>query len=107
MATIAGLGQMAPTQLTPGRGLGGAGDGGGGNAQEGLGQINSGASTVGKALGTAANAIGIGNGAAGLAPVSNLTDSSASFKKGGKVSSKGRDWHGFGGSKTGNNNHGF
>jgi hypothetical protein len=30
------------------------------------------------------------------------------FKKGGKASnSKEHDWHGFGGSKTGNNNHGF
>ena len=30
------------------------------------------------------------------------------YKKGGKASnSKEHDWHGFGGSKTGNNNHGF
>jgi hypothetical protein len=29
------------------------------------------------------------------------------FKTGGKANSKEHDWHGFGGSKTGNNNHGF
>jgi len=29
------------------------------------------------------------------------------FKTGGKAKSKEHDWHGFGGSKTGNNNHGF
>ena len=29
------------------------------------------------------------------------------FKTGGKANSKEHDWHGCGGSKTGNNNHGF
>ena len=29
------------------------------------------------------------------------------FKTGGKANSKEHDWHGFGSSKTGNNNHGF
>ena len=75
--------------------------GGGGSAADGLGQINTGAGTVGSALSRASAALGTGGGGgmvgAGMNP----------FKKGGKVSTKGRDWHGFGSSKTGNNNHGF
>jgi hypothetical protein len=115
MATIANLGEMLPTALTPSRAIGGGGTGGGtsaggdggSNAQEGLGQINNGASAVSRALGTAQNALGAGGGA-GLAMNNDLTQpSTSSFKKGGKVNSKGRDWHGFGGGKTGKNNHGF
>jgi hypothetical protein len=66
---------------------GSGGDMGGGTAQSGLATIDQGSQVVGQALNQASQAIG--------------------FKKGGKASSKGRDWHGFGGSKTGNNNHGF
>ena len=98
--------------------------GGGGSATEGLGQINSGAGTVGSALSRASAALGTGGGQGGMgggpggilaklrdnmggAGIGPSTVPQPIFKKGGKVSSKGRDWHGFGSSKTGNNNHGF
>ena len=98
----------------------------GGSATDGLGQINSGAGTVGSALSRASAAIGGGgtggvpgdgifkklSGTPGLGtPEMPGMDTgpqiAAPFKKGGKASSKGGDWHGFGSSKTGNTNHGF
>ena len=71
---------------------GGGGGGGGKSAQAGLNTVGQGADTISQALNRASDYLGSGN---------------PNFKKGGKVSSKGRDWHGFGSSKTGNNNHGF
>jgi hypothetical protein len=68
------------------------GGGGGGSAQSGLQTVGQGADTISQALNQAGQVLFGGN---------------AAYKKGGKVSSKGRDWHGFGSSKTGNTNHGF
>ena len=98
----------------------------GGSATEGLGKINSGASTVGSALGRASEAIGTGGGGGsnpgdvfkmlsgtsplgggGVPGMGDTPQATPQFKKGGKASSKGGDWHGFGSSKTGNTNHGF
>lgn len=81
-----------------GGGRGGVGGVGGGNsAQSGLETIGQGSQTVSQALNTASQALGTGSG--GL----------SAFKKGGAVKSKarGNDWHGFGKSSTGKNNHGF
>jgi hypothetical protein len=111
---IASLGGMspAPTQLTIGRPRSGIGGGmGGGSAQDGLGQINTGAQTVGSAINQAATALGTGGGMAQNPFTSGGVDLSPmmdSFKNGGKVKSKTKDWHGFGkGGSTGNNKHGF
>lgn len=110
MATIASLGAMTPpynpsgtsgTSGTAGT-FGGGTLGGSGTAQSGLSQINNGSQTVEQSLATAANALGSGQGSGAMQATPSIE-----FKKGGKVSSKGRDWHGFGSSKTGKHNHGF
>jgi hypothetical protein len=120
---ISQLGDMAgtsPTEMS-------VASGGGGSATDGLGQINSGAGTVGSALSRASAALGTGGGQGGMGDMGGVLGrmraglggtpqfsggpapqvTAGPFKKGGKVSSKGRDWHGFGSSKTGNTNHGF
>lgn len=115
---IASLGGMspAPTELTIGKprsGLGGGMGGGmgGGTAQDGLAQVNSGAQTAGMAIGQAAQALGASGmgGASSANPADVMQSLPMAMKKGGAVKSKSRgsDWHGFGKSGTGKNNHGF
>jgi hypothetical protein len=90
-----------PTELTPsppGVSIPSVTSTGGDSAQAGLGQINTGSQTVGSAIGRASQALGTGGS----------QNSATNFKKGGKVTSKGRDWHGFGiGGTTGDTKHGF